>query len=174
MKKYLTLLVLTIVLVAITLYFSLYVTNEEQSTVTGDKFYRVLFDGEDLQPLLDGEESNWKYLVQLEHAAKNPALSESLSVYRDLAIDEKVPIVLRELAQYLKVMNSFYHDKVSDEGLASSMVYPYSSKEVVAIVKIHNNDINGALEILHSLASDRKCPAFIKANVNELLQIYEK
>lgn len=174
MKKYFILFVTTTVLIIIVLYFSLQTVNEKQSAIAGDKFYKVLFTGDNIQSLLNEKESNWKHLAKFEYAAKNPTLPEALSIYSDLASDKEVPTVLRELAQYLEVMNSFYHDKVNGEKLELNTVYPYSSKEAMAIIKIHNNDIKGAIEILYLLLSDKKCPALVKANAHELLQVYER
>lgn len=103
--------------------------------------------------------------------------TDAASIYNDMADNQDIPNVLRELAQYLEVMSLFCNnEKINEDkinNLESSIVYPYSSQEAIAIIKIHNNDIKGAVKILHSLLNDRKCPTLIKANAQELLRIYE-
>ncbi|WP_261722512.1 hypothetical protein [Wolbachia pipientis] len=144
------------------------------TTSAGDKLYKVLFGQDPLEPLLETE-SNWQYLVKFEHAAKYVGLSEAVSTYNSLASDKKTPHILRELAQYLEVMNSLDYTIAEEKinNLKSSTVYPYSSKEAIAIIKIHNNDIPAAAEILRSLLNDVQCPHSIKTNAQELLQIYD-
>ncbi|MGL9762022.1 MAG: hypothetical protein ACR5LB_07625 [Wolbachia sp.] len=178
MKKYIFLLVLVPVLIGITLYSLRNIDNAKQSTIAGNKFYEVLFSKKDSE-LLEGIDSNWKHLADFESAFSRISNSTSIdaaSIYSDIADNEDVPDVLRELAQYLEVMNLFYSsDKINEDkinNLAANAVYPYSSQEAIAIIKIHNNDIKGAIEILRSLLNDRKCPTLIKANAQELLRIY--
>ncbi|WP_246168459.1 hypothetical protein [Wolbachia endosymbiont of Ctenocephalides felis wCfeT] len=127
---------------------------------------------------LEEIDSNWKYLASFEQATSNSTSEDIAHTYSSIANGKEVPDVLRELAQYLEVMNSFHrnnneidNDKINN--LQSSSVYPYSSKEAIAIAKIRNSDITGAVEILHSLLNDRKCPTLIKANAQELLRIYD-
>ncbi|MGL9733032.1 MAG: hypothetical protein ACR5KW_03365 [Wolbachia sp.] len=178
MKKYIILFPLISVLIGITYYLSHYIDNAKQSTIAGNKFYEVLFSKKDNE-LLNGIDSNWKHLADFENAfnrISNSIPTDSASIYSDIADNENIPEILRELAQYLEVINLFYsknninEDKINN--LAVSAVYPYSSQEAIAIIKIHNNDIKGAIEILYSLLNDRKCPTLIKANAQELLQIY--
>ncbi|MGL9681624.1 MAG: hypothetical protein ACR5K2_01235 [Wolbachia sp.] len=179
MKKYISLLTLIPVLICIILYSSRNVDNAKQSTIAGNKFYEVLFSKKDSE-LLEGIDSSWKHLADFESAFSRISNSTSIdaaSIYSDIADNEDVPDVLRELAQYLEVMNLLYssykinEDKINN--LAANAVYPYSSQEAIAIIKIHNNDIKGAIEILRLLSSDRKCPTIIRANAQELLRIYE-
>ena len=180
MKKYAILFASVTVLISAISYLLYSTDNKKQSTITGDKFYKVLFAKEDLKPLLEEENSNWKHLAKFEYAAKSiadSALPEVMSIYGSIADDKEAPSVFRELAQYLKAMNSFHSDneKVNSEKveeLASSVVYHCSNKEALAIAKIHNNDTKGAAQILHSLQNDKKCPVLIKANAQELLRIY--
>ncbi|MDN5247557.1 MAG: hypothetical protein QWI36_00220 [Wolbachia endosymbiont of Tyrophagus putrescentiae] len=173
MKKYLILFAVMI-LVIVFILFSLHTASNEQSPVTGDKFYKVLFAGNDLQSFLQEEgESNWKYLAEFKYAGKNSPSSEAVSIYTALANNENISIVLRDLAQYLKTMNSL-DLKTNGEDLELITVYPYSAKEAMAIVKIYNDDIKGAVEILNLLLNDSECPISIKANAHELLQIYSK
>jgi hypothetical protein len=174
MKKYIFLLALAPMLVGITLYLLRNIDNTKQSITAGDKFYEVLFLKKDSKPLLEEIDSNWGYLANFEHAFNH--ISDSMP--NDLADDKDAPNVLRELAQYLEVMSLLHSNgekinKDKIDNLESSAVYPYSSQEAIAVVKIHNNDIKGATEILHSLLNDRKCPILIKANAQELLRIYE-
>ena len=182
MKKYIFLLALAPMLVGITLYLLRNIDNTKQSITAGDKFYAVLFLKKDSKPLLEEIDSNWGYLANFEHAFNH--ISDSMPtdtasiIYNDLADDKDAPNVLRELAQYLEVMSLLHSNgekinKDKIDNLESSAVYPYSSQEAIAVVKIHNNDIKGATEILHSLLNDRKCPILIKANAQELLRIYE-
>jgi len=182
MKKYIFLLALAPMLVGITLYLLRNIDNTKQSITAGDKFYEVLFLKKDSKPLLEEIDSNWGYLANFEHAFNH--ISDSMPtdtasiIYNDLADDKDAPNVLRELAQYLEVMSLLHSNgekinKDKIDNLESSAVYPYSSQEAIAVVKIHNNDIKGAAEILHSLLNDRKCPILIKANAQELLRIYE-
>ncbi|MGL9778730.1 MAG: hypothetical protein ACR5K5_00365 [Wolbachia sp.] len=182
MKKYIFLLALAPMLVGITLYLLRNIDNTKQSITAGDKFYEVLFLKKDSKPLLEEIDSNWGYLANFEHAFNHisdstPTDTASI-IYNDLADDKDAPNVLRELAQYLEVMSLLHSNgekinKDKIDNLESSAVYPYSSQEAIAVVKIHNNDIKGATEILHSLLNDRKCPILIKANAQELLRIYE-
>ncbi|QMV45789.1 hypothetical protein HC358_01450 [Wolbachia pipientis] len=181
MKKYIFLLALAPMLVGITLYLLSNIDNTKQSITAGDKFYEVLFLKKDSKPLLGEIDSNWGYLANFEHAFNH--ISDSMPtdtasiIYNGLADDKDAPDVLRELAQYLEVMSLLHSNgekinKDKIDNLESSAVYPYSSQEAIAIVKIHNNDIKGATEILRSLLNDRKCPILIKANAQELLRIY--
>ncbi len=181
MKKYIFLLALAPMLVVITLYLLRNIDNTKQSITAGDKFYEVLFLKKDSKPLLEEIDSNWGYLANFEHAFNH--ISDSMPtdtasiIYNDLADDKDAPNVLRELAQYLEVMSLLHSNgekinKDKIDNLESSAVYPYSSQEAIAIVKIHNNDVKGATEILRSLLNDRKCPILIKANAQELLRIY--
>ncbi|WCR58172.1 hypothetical protein [Wolbachia endosymbiont of Ctenocephalides felis wCfeJ] len=179
MKKYIFLFALMSILVGITLYSLNSIDNTKQSTIAGNKFYKVLFSKKD-NKILEEIGSNWKYLANFESASNhisNSRLKEATSIYSDMADNETVPNVFRELAQYLEVMSLFDQGKKINEdkinNLESNTVYPYSSQEAIAIIKIHNNDIKGAIEILHSLINDRKCPTLIKANAQELLRIYE-
>ncbi|MDM8335118.1 DNA polymerase III subunit delta [Wolbachia pipientis] len=178
MKKYIFLIALAPVLIGIILYSLRNINNVKQSTIAGNKFYTVLFSKKD-NKLLEEIDLNWKYLAHFESAfnhISNSTLTDTISIYSNMVNNKDVPNVLRELAQYLEVMNllnqggKINEDKINN--LESSTVYPYSSQEAIAIVKIHNNDIKGALEILRSLLNDRKCPILIKANAQELLQIY--
>ncbi|WP_341813193.1 hypothetical protein [Wolbachia endosymbiont (group B) of Germaria angustata] len=182
MKKYIFLLALAPMLVGITLYLLRNIDNTKQSITAGDKFYEVLFLKKDNKSLLEEIDSNWEYLANFERAFNH--ISDSMPtdtasiIYNNLADDKDAPDVLRELAQYLEVMSLLHSsvektnkDKISN--LESNAVYPYSSQEAIAIVKIHSNDIKGAIEILHSLLNDRECPTLIKANAQELLRIYE-
>jgi hypothetical protein len=181
MKKYIFLLALAPMLVGITLYLLCNIDNTKQSITAGDKFYEVLFLKKDSKPLLEEIDSNWGYLANFEHAFNHildsmPTDTASI-IYNDLADDKDAPDVLRELAQYLEVMSLLHSNgekinKDKIDNLESSAVYPYSSQEAIAVVKIHNNDIKGATEILRSLLNDRKCPILIKANAQELLRIY--
>ncbi|KLT22259.1 hypothetical protein wVul_1193 [Wolbachia endosymbiont of Armadillidium vulgare str. wVulC] len=181
MKKYIFLLALAPMLVGITLYLLHNIGNTKQSITSGDKFYEGLFLKKDNNPLLEEIDSNWKYLANFERAFNHISDStptDTASIYSDLADNKDIPDVFCELARYLEVMSSLHSNgkKINQEtidSLQSSTVYPYSSQEVTAIVKIHNNDIKGAIEILHSLLNDRECPTLIKANAQELLQIYE-
>ncbi|KDB19761.1 hypothetical protein wGmm_0283 [Wolbachia endosymbiont of Glossina morsitans morsitans] len=180
MKKYIFLLALAPMLVGITLYLLRNIDNTKQSITAGDKFYEVLFLKKDNKPLLEEIDSNWEYLANFERAFNHISDSmptDTASIYSDLADDKDAPDVFRELAQYLEVMSLLHsngekinRDKI--DNLESSTVYPYSSQEAIAIVKIHNNDVKGATEILRSLLNDRKCPILIKANAQELLRIY--
>ncbi|WP_265036914.1 hypothetical protein [Wolbachia endosymbiont (group A) of Anomoia purmunda] len=180
MKKYIFLLALAPMLVGITLYLLRNIDNTKQSITAGDKFYEVLFLKKDNKPLLEEIGSNWEYLANFEHAFNRISDSmptDTASIYNDLADDKDAPNVLRELAQYLEVMSLLHSNgekinKDKIDNLESSAVYPYSSQEAIAVVKIHNNDIKGATEILRSLLNDRKCPILIKANAQELLRIY--
>ncbi|MDD9331678.1 MAG: hypothetical protein PV340_03470 [Wolbachia sp.] len=180
MKKYITLFVLVTVFISVTLYLLYNADDERESTATGDKFYKALFAGEDLKPLLEEAHSNWKHLAKFEYAAKsitNSAIPEAILTYNSLADDKEAPKVFCELARYLEAMNSlrFRGEKINNgkfEELVVNAAYPYSSKEAVAIAKIHNNDTKGASEILYSLLNDGKCPILIKASAQELLQIY--
>ncbi|WCR59561.1 MAG: hypothetical protein PG978_000997 [Wolbachia endosymbiont of Ctenocephalides felis wCfeF] len=176
MKKHIFLLALVAVLIGITLYSLRNIDNAKQSTIAGNKFYEVLFSKKDSE-LLEGIDSNWKHLADFESAFSRISNSTgAASIYSDIADNEDVPDVLRELAQYLEVMSLLYSgDKINEDkinNLAANAVYPYSSQEAIAIIKIHNNDTKGAIEILHSLLNDRKCPTLIKANAQELLRIY--
>ncbi len=182
MKKYIFLLALAPMLVGITLYLLRNIDNKKQSITAGDKFYEVLLLKKDSKPLLEEIDSNWGYLANFEHAFNH--ISDSMPtdiasiIYNDLADDKDAPNVLRELAQYLEVMSLLHSNdekinKDKIDNLESSAVYPYSSQEAIAVVKIHNNDIKGAIEILHSLLNDRECPTLIKANAQELLLVYE-
>ncbi|MFP3015780.1 MAG: hypothetical protein ACEY3B_05800 [Wolbachia sp.] len=181
MKKYIFLLALAPMLVGITLYLLRNIDNTKQSITAGDKFYEVLFLKKDSKLLLEEIDSNWGYLANFEHAFNH--ISDSMPtdtasiIYNDLADDKDAPDILRELAQYLEVMSLLHSNgekinKDKIDNLESSAVYPYSSQEAIAVVKIHNNDIKGANEILRSLLNDRKCPILIKANAQELLRIY--
>ncbi|NEV49045.1 hypothetical protein EUZ93_00735 [Wolbachia pipientis] len=181
MKKYIFLLALAPMLVGITLYLLSNINNTKQSITAGDKFYEVLFLKKDSKPLLEEIDSNWGYLANFEHAFNH--ISDSMPtdtasiIYNDLADDKDAPDFLRELAQYLEVMSLLHSNgekinKDKIDNLESSAVYPYSSREAIAVAKIHNNDIKGATEILRSLLNDRKCPILIKANAQELLRIY--
>ncbi len=180
MKKYIFLLALAPMLVGITLYLLRNIDNTKQSITAGDKFYEVLFLKKDNKPLLEEIDSNWEYLANFERAFNHISDSmptDTASIYNDLADDKDAPNVLRELAQYLEVMSLLHSNgekinKDKIDNLESSTVYPYSSQEAIAVVKIHNNDIKGATEILRSLLNDRKCPILIKANAQELLRIY--
>ncbi|WP_407512130.1 hypothetical protein [Wolbachia endosymbiont of Trichogramma kaykai] len=182
MKKYIFLLALAPMLVGITLYLLRNIDNTKQSITAGDKFYEVLFLKKDNNSLLEEIDSNWRYLANFErafnHISDSMATDMASIIYNDLADDKDAPDVLRELAQYLEVMRLLHssgektnRDKMSN--LESNAVYPYSSQEAIAIVKIHSNDIKGAIEILRSLLNDRECPTLIKANAEELLRIYE-
>lgn len=181
MKKYIFLLALAPMLVGITLYLLRNIDNTKQSITAGDKFYEVLFLKKDSKLLLEEIDSNWGYLANFEHAFNH--ISDSMPtdtasiIYNDLADNKDAPDILRELAQYLEVMSllHFNGEKINKDkidNLESSAVYPYSSQEAIAVVKVHNNDIKGAAEILRSLLNDRKCPILIKANAQELLRIY--
>ncbi len=152
----------------------LFISSLSIALETGDKFYKALYENEALEPLFETE-SNWQYIAKLEYAARNVGSSEAVSTYNSLAHNPKVPDVLRELAQYLEIMNSLGSNanKEKSNNLKSSIIYPHSSREAMAIAKIHNNDIPGAVEILHSLLTDVKCPFLIKINAQELLQIYD-
>ncbi|WP_265043555.1 hypothetical protein [Wolbachia endosymbiont (group A) of Scambus nigricans] len=180
MKKYIFLLALAPMLVGITLYLLRNIDNTKQSITAGDKFYEVLFLKKDNKPLLEEIDSNWEYLANFERAFNHISDSmptDTASIYSDLADDKDAPNVLRELAQYLEVMSLLHSNgekinKDKIDNLESSTVYPYSSQEAIAVVKIHNNDVKGATEILRSLLNDRKCPILIKANAQELLRIY--
>ncbi|QOD38704.1 hypothetical protein [Candidatus Wolbachia massiliensis] len=177
MKKYIFLLALIPVLIGIILRS---IDDTKQSITTGDKFYEVLFSKRDNKPLLEEIDSNWGYLANFEHAFNHISDStpkDTASIYSSLANNKDAPDVLRELAQYLEVMNLLHLngekiDKDKIDNLVSNTVYPYSSQEAIAIIKIHNNDTKSAIEILHSLLNDRKCPTLIKANAQELLRIY--
>ncbi|NSM56388.1 hypothetical protein HET73_02060 [Wolbachia endosymbiont of Atemnus politus] len=178
MNKYIFLLVLIPALAGVTLYTLRNIDNTKRSATAGNKFYKVLFSQKDSK-LLEEIGSNWKYLANFERASNhilNSMPKDAASIYSDMVDNEAVPNVLRELAQYLEVMSLVYHgEPINDDkinNLESSTMYPYSSKEVIAMIKIHNDDIKGAIEILHSLLNDRKCPAPIKANAQELLWIY--
>lgn len=174
MKKYFTLIALALTLAGVTL--NLFKTTDGKlSEGTGDKFYKVLFLGKDLQHLVEEENSNWKYLVKFEYAAKTS--TKALSTYSNLINDNDLPAILRELAQYLEVMSLLHlngekinKDKIKN--LESSIVYPYSSQEAIAIAKINNDDVQDAIQILRSLSNDKKCPTLIRANAQELLKIY--
>ncbi|QKX02186.1 hypothetical protein [Wolbachia endosymbiont of Dirofilaria (Dirofilaria) immitis] len=180
MKKYIFLFAFISVLVSIILHSQYSINNTKQSMIAGNKFYKVLFFKKDVK-LLEKVDSNWKHLANFESAFNHilsSRLTNAASVYSDMVDNKDIPDVLRELAQYLEVMCLFYYSKKINEdkinNLGLSVVYPYSSQEAIAIIKIHNNDIKGAVKILHSLLNDRKCPTLIKANAEELLQIYEK
>lgn len=174
MKKYIFLLALMPVLAGITLYSLYNIDDTKQSMTAGNKFYKVLFFKDD--KLLEEIDSNWKYLANFESAfnhISNSAPIDAASIYGDMVGNEDIPNVLRELAQYLEVMSLFHHgETINEDKINNLAVYPYSSQEAIAIVKIYNNDIKGAIEILHSLLNDRKCPTLIKANAQELLRIY--
>ncbi len=156
------------------LFTALLISSLSIALETGDKFYKALSGNESLEPLFETE-SNWKYIAKLEYAARNVGSLEAVSTYNSLAHNPKVPDVLRELAQYLEIMNSLDSNanKEKSDNLKSSTIYPYSSKEAIAIAKIHDDDIPGAVEILHSLLTNIKCPFLIKINAQELLQIYD-
>ena len=171
MNKYLILLVLLLVSLGIGL-FSLYVFHEKQSEIVGDRFYKLIFKGEDVNYLLD-EKSNWSYLVKFDYAARNPTSQEAISIYAALADTIEAPDVLRELAQYFEMLNSFYKSKVNYERLKLSKIFPYSTKEAIAVAKIQNGDIKGAVEVLYSLLKSKECPNSIKMFTRELLEIYE-
>ncbi|MFP3035650.1 MAG: hypothetical protein ACEY3A_01200 [Wolbachia sp.] len=177
MKKYIFLLALVPVLIGITLYSLRNIDNAKQSTIAGNKFYEVF--SKKGSELLEGIDSNWKHLADFESAfnlISNSTSTDAASIYSNMADNKDVPDVLRELAQYLEVMSLLYSGDKINEGkinnLAANAVYLYSSQEAIAIIKINNNDIKGAIEILHSLLNDRKCPTLIKANAQELLRIY--
>ncbi|MGL9758364.1 MAG: hypothetical protein ACR5LA_06000 [Wolbachia sp.] len=177
MKKYIFVLALAPMLVGITLYLLHNIDNTKQSITAGDKFYEVLFLKKDNELLLEEIDSNWEYLANFERAFNHISDSmptDTASIYNGLADNKDVPNVLRELAQYLEVMSLLHSngEKINIDNLELSTLYPYSSQEAIAIVKIRNNDIKGATEILRSLLNDRKCPILIKANAQELLQIY--
>ncbi|WP_025264188.1 hypothetical protein [Wolbachia endosymbiont of Onchocerca volvulus] len=179
MKKYILLLTLIPFLVIIILYSLYNIDSTKQSTIAGNKFYKVLFSKKDIK-LLEEIGSSWKCLANFESAfnhISNLTPTDAASIYNDMADNQDIPNVLRELAQYLEVMSLFCNnEKINEDkinNLESSIVYPYSSQEAIAIIKIHNNDIKGAVKILHSLLNDRKCPTLIKANAQELLRIYE-
>lgn len=180
MKKYIVIFISALLLVGITFYSLYNVDNDtKQSITSGDKFYKILFLKDD-KPPLEEIDSNWKYLKDFEQAfdyVSHSAPIDAISVYSSLANNKEIPDILREFAQYLEIMNSFYLDseKLDDnkiENLMLNSVYPYSSQEAIALVKISNNDIKGATKILHSLLNDKKCPTLIKANAQELLKIY--
>ncbi|WP_395462910.1 hypothetical protein [Wolbachia endosymbiont of Cantharis cryptica] len=179
MKKHIFLLALAPVLIGTILYSLRNIDDAKQSTIAGNKFYEVLFSKKD-NKLLEGIDSNWKHLADFERAFNHISDStptDTASIYSDLADNKDVPGVLRELAQYLEIMSLLHLDgekinKDKIDNLESNTVYPYSSKEAIAIIKIHNNDTKGAVEILYSLLNDRKCPTLIKANAQELLRIY--
>ncbi|MDG7056388.1 MAG: hypothetical protein LKM44_02775 [Wolbachia endosymbiont of Meromenopon meropis] len=185
MKKYIFLFtLLSSVLISIILY-SLYNINiTKQSIIAGDKFYEIFFSKKD-NGSLEGIDSNWKFLADFESAfncisSSKPA--DASSIYNKIARNNDAPDVLRELAQYLEVTSLLYNDKeITDDkiinqnridNLARSTIYPCSNQEVIAIIKIHNNNIESAVKILLSLLNDQKCPALIKANAHELLKIY--
>ncbi|WP_341808115.1 hypothetical protein [Wolbachia endosymbiont (group E) of Neria commutata] len=178
MKKYIFLLALVPILVGVTLYLLRNIDDTKQSITAGDKFYKVLFSNKENNPPLEGIDANWEYLAKFEHAfnhISDSTLEDTISTYSNVADNKEAPNILRELAQYLEVMNSLRlsGEKIDDEKLESSAIYPYSNKEAIAIIKIRNKDTKGAVEILRSLLNDRKCPILIKANAQELLQIYE-
>lgn len=178
MRNYILLFVSALLLISTASYLLYNVSdNSRQSTTSGDKFYKMLFLNTDKSSV--GEiDSNWKYLKSFEQASdhlSNSAPADAIAIYNNLANDKEIPNILREFAQYLEAMNSFYLDSKNFddiENLRSISVYPYSSQEAIAIVKINNNDIKGASQILHSLLNDKKCPTLIKANAQELLKIY--
>ncbi|QKX02923.1 hypothetical protein GOY07_01700 [Wolbachia endosymbiont of Litomosoides sigmodontis] len=180
MKKYIFLLALVSTLVSIIiLYLLRNIDNTKQSITAGNQFYKILFFKKE-NNLLEKTDSNWKHLANFEGAFNhilNLTLTDALSIYSDMANNKEIPNVLRELAQYLEVINLLHlngkkinEDKINN--LESSTVYPYSSQEAIAIVKIHNNDIKGAIKTLLLLLNDRKCPTLIKDRAQELLQIY--
>lgn len=174
MKKCIFLAILTPVLIGIILYSLYNIDNAKRSTEAGNKLYEVLFSKK-VTNLLEEIDSNWKHLANFE-SAFNRIPTEATSIYSNIADNQDAPSILRELAQYLEVMNLLHQGKKIDEdkinNLASNTVYPYSSQEAIAVIKIHNNDVKGAVEILYSLINDRKCPTLIKANAQELLRIY--
>ncbi len=170
-NKYLVLFVLLLVSLGIGL-FLLHVLHEKQSEIVGDRFYEFMFKGEDIKHLLD-EKSNWSYLAKFDHAARNPVSQESISVYASLADTLEAPDVLRELAQYFEILNSFSKGKVNSKRLKSSEIFPYSIKEAIAVAKIQNGDVKNAVEVLHSLLESKECPDSIKMFTRELLEIYE-
>lgn len=178
MKKYIFLLALVPILVGVTLYLLRNIDDTKQSITAGDKFYKVLFSNKDNNPPLEEIDANWEHLANFERAFNHISDStqkDTTSIYSNLADNKEAPNILRELAQYLEVMQSLRlsGEKIDNEKLESSTIYPYSSKEAIAIIKIRNKDIKGAIKILYSLLNDRKCPILIKANAQELLQIYE-
>ncbi|APR98323.1 hypothetical protein [Wolbachia endosymbiont of Folsomia candida] len=178
MKKYIFLLALTPILVGVTLYLVRNIDNTKQSTTAGDKFYQVLFSKKENNIPLEEIDANWGHLANFEHAFNHildSTLADATSIYSNMADNKEAPNILRELAQYLEVMQSLRlnNEKIDNEKLESSAIYPYSSKEAIAIIKIRNKDTKGALEILRSLLNDKKCPILIKANAQELLRIYE-
>ncbi|WP_255419675.1 DNA polymerase III subunit delta [Wolbachia endosymbiont of Dipetalonema caudispina] len=167
------------VLIAIILYLLHYTNNIKRSTIAGNKFYKTFFLKKDTK-LLEEVDSSWKYLANFENAfnhISNSTSTYAIFIYNDIANNKDVPNILRELAQYLEIMSLFLYGKKIDKdkinNLKSSTIYPYSSQEAIAIIKIHNNDIKGAIKILHSLLNSKKCPTLIKANAQELLRIYE-
>ncbi|QIT35806.1 hypothetical protein [Wolbachia endosymbiont of Brugia pahangi] len=179
MKKYIFLLALVLILVGITLHLLHNIDNIKQSITAGNQFYEILFSKKD-NKLLEETDSNWKHLANFEGAfnhISNLTLTDAVSIYSSMADNKDVPNILRELAQYLEIMNLLHlnGEKINEDkinNLESSIVYPYSSQEAIAIVKIHNNDIKGAIKILHLLLNDRKCPTLIKDRAQELLRIY--
>ncbi|MGL9725211.1 MAG: hypothetical protein ACR5KV_00175 [Wolbachia sp.] len=94
--------------------------------------------------LLEEIDSNWKHLANFE-SAFNRIPTEETSIYSDIADNQDAPSTLRELAQYLEVMNLLHQGKKIDEdkinNLVSNTVYPYSSQEAIAVIKIQNNDV---------------------------------
>jgi hypothetical protein len=156
------------------LAITLFISCSSTALSVGDKFYEALFGNEALEPLLETK-SNWRYIAKFKYAARNIGSSEAVSIYSDLANDPKAPDILRELAEYLEVMNSLNSNinKEKINNLEFSTIYPYSAREAMAIAKIHDNDIPSAVKILRSLLNDIKCPFLIKINAQELLQIYD-
>ncbi|QKX01615.1 hypothetical protein GOY13_01470 [Wolbachia endosymbiont of Cruorifilaria tuberocauda] len=179
MKKYIFLLAMILVLISSILYLFNNINSTKQSIAAGNKFYKVFFSKKETK-LLEETDSNWKYLADFENAfnhISNSAPTDAAFIYNSMVNNKGVPSILSELAQYLEIMNLFHSSEQINENkinnLASSIVYPYSSQEAIALIKINNNDIEGAVKILHLLLNDKKCPTLIRANAQELLSIYE-
>ncbi len=161
----LTGILLFLLLVMLSWYFILHVYFPKLFIV---KYLNVLLSKKDIK-LLEEIGSSWKCLANFESAfnhISNLTPTDAASIYNDMADNQDIPNVLRELAQYLEVMSLFCNnEKINEDkinNLESSIVYPYSSQEAIAIIKYIIMTSKGAVKILHSLLNDRKCPTLIK------------
>uniref|UniRef100_A0A8R1TU38 Protein kinase domain-containing protein n=2 Tax=Onchocerca TaxID=6281 RepID=A0A8R1TU38_ONCVO len=126
----------------------------KQSTIAGNKFYKVLFSKKDTK-LLEEIGSSWKYLANFESAfnhISNLTPTDAASIYNDMTDNQDIPNVLRELAQYLE-----YTFK-ADVWAYGIVLWELATRGLIPYADLEFTDILRLLKSGHRLMKPKGCP----------------
>ena len=187
--KWVSIVVLVLLLVFAGTFSWLSNRHEEKSQQVGDMMYDALINeisNDEMIKILNDVANikgcSYQYLAKFKLASlySEDQMDKAQAIYADLAADKNLIPELRELAEYLQVVMllksdnmSLLKDKIQELLSGKSDVYKSSIKELIAVSMIKDNDINNAIGIIKEIVSSSDSEPTVYKNAIDLLQIYE-